>query len=88
MSIICRRGGIWLLAIAALVATGSGCAMCEHPYDHAYTYYGGAWQRDNYYRGRVGSILEPAGGPTHQAIPVGLSPTEAVLPKSASPVYE
>ena len=35
--------------------------MCCSPYDNAYVYQGGAWQRDNLCEGRVGSAFFPAG---------------------------
>ena len=38
-----------------------GCAICCSPYDYAYGYYGGAWQRDDLCNGRVGSAFAPAG---------------------------
>lgn len=49
------------LLSAAMLAAGSGCAMCCAPYDCDYGYTGGAWVRDNPSWGRVGSIFEPAG---------------------------
>ncbi|MCO6454301.1 MAG: hypothetical protein J5I93_03210 [Pirellulaceae bacterium] len=51
-----------LLGLLCLLAT-TGCAMCGAPDDLAYSAYGGVWQRDDMYRGRVGSILDPTGGP-------------------------
>jgi hypothetical protein len=38
-----------------------GCAMCCSPYDYAFGYHGGAWQRDELCTGRVGSVFAPAG---------------------------
>ena len=48
-----------LLIISASLSMG--CAMCCSPYDYAYGYYGGAWQRDDLCNGRVGSVFAPAG---------------------------
>lgn len=59
-----------LLALGLLVAFASmsmGCAMCCSPYDNAYGYYGGRWQRDDLCNGRVGSVYAPAGSPIHTA---------------------
>ena len=53
-----------MLPLALLIASTSlsmGCAMCCSPYDYAFGYYGGAWQRDDLCNGRVGSIYAPAG---------------------------
>ena len=55
-----------LLPLALLIASTSlsmGCAACCSPYDYAFGYYGGAWQRDDLCNGRVGSIIAPAGSP-------------------------
>lgn len=54
-----RASGLGLLAIVAL--WGSGCAMCCSPYDEAYGYTGGRWQRTDLCHGRVGSAFAPAG---------------------------
>ena len=54
-----------LLALGLLIGSASlstGCAMCCSPYDYAYGYYGGIWQRDNLCHGRVGSAYAPAAG--------------------------
>ena len=51
--------GLSLLGIAALLT--SGCAMCCSPYDEAYGFTGGRWQRTNLCHGRVGSAFAPAG---------------------------
>ena len=53
-----------LFPLALLIISASlsmGCAMCCSPYDYAYGYYGGAWQRDDLCNGRVGSAFAPAG---------------------------
>jgi hypothetical protein len=53
-----------LFALGLLVASASlsmGCAACCSPYDYAYGYQGGAWQRDDLCHGRVGSAFTPAG---------------------------
>ena len=49
--------------LLSLVASASGCAICCSPFDEAYSGYGGRWQRDDMYHGRVGSAFAPAGGP-------------------------
>lgn len=49
-----------LIAFASL---SMGCAACCSPYDYAFGYYGGAWQRDDLCHGRVGSVYAPAGSP-------------------------
>ncbi|HUE73634.1 MAG TPA: hypothetical protein VMP01_22340 [Pirellulaceae bacterium] len=54
-----RTFGFGLLVIAALLT--SGCAMCCSPYDEAYGYTGGRWQRTDLCHGRVGSAFAPAG---------------------------
>jgi len=53
-----------LIALGLLIAFASlsmGCATCCSPYDYAYGYNGGAWQRDDLCHGRVGSVFAPAG---------------------------
>ena len=52
------------IAVAALLAASGGCAVCQHCADYFYPAYGGVWQRDNQNSGRVGSVIDPAGGPT------------------------
>lgn len=52
--------------LAALAVGMSGCAMCCAPFDYDYPYTGGAWVRDIPDRGRVGSVIDPAG---YKAIP-------------------
>ncbi len=54
-----RFSSLGLLALVALLA--SGCAMCCSPYDEAYGYSGGRWQRTDLCSGRVGSAFAPAG---------------------------
>lgn len=53
-----------LLLLITLASLSSGCAMCCSPFDNAYGYTGGRWQRDDLCHGRVGSAFAPAGGPT------------------------
>lgn len=48
--------------LLSLVASGSGCAVCSHPWDYAYAAYGGKLQRADQFNGRVNSVFEPAGG--------------------------
>ena len=48
-----------------LASLSMGCAMCCSPYDYAYGYYGGAWERDDLCNGRVGSVFAPAGSQVH-----------------------
>lgn len=53
-----------LFPLGLLILSASmsmGCAMCCSPYDYAYGYNGGAWQRDDLCNGRVGSVFAPAG---------------------------
>ena len=69
-----------LFLLGLLIASASmsmGCAMCCSPYDYAYPYYGGRWQRDNLCNGRVGSAFDPAGSP--------VIPTKQ---QAAGPVWE
>jgi len=48
--------------IAMLMLAGfSGCAMCDNAHDSSYAAFGGKWQRDNPYSGRVASAFDPAG---------------------------
>jgi hypothetical protein len=68
------RSLLMLLLVSGL-ATASGCVMCAAPDDTAYSAYGGAWQRDDMYHGRVGSILDPTGGP-YLVASEGEPPTE------------
>ena len=44
-----------------IVATCSGCAMCDNSLDNAFGAYGGRWQRTDQSRGRVASVIDPAG---------------------------
>lgn len=65
----------WLLA---LLASGSGCAMCAHPWDYAYAAYGGKFQRGDQFNGRVNSAFAPAG--------YGVTEGETIVP-SDEPTY-
>ncbi len=48
--------------VAVLVLAGlTGCAMCDNSQDCSYPAFGGKWQRDNPFSGRVGSLFDPAG---------------------------
>jgi hypothetical protein len=38
-----------------------GCAMCGSQDDYTYAAFGGRWQRDDPFNGRVGSAFAPAG---------------------------
>lgn len=54
-----RKQYIW---VAMLMLAGfSGCAMCDNAHDSSYAAFGGKWQRDNPYSGRVASAFDPAG---------------------------
>lgn len=55
---------IRLAGVVGLVIASSfvGCSVCCTPYDDAYPAYGGKWQREDRYHGRVGSAFHPAGG--------------------------
>jgi len=44
-----------------LLASASGCAMCNNSQDNAFAAYGGKWQRGDLYHGRVASLFDPAG---------------------------
>ena len=71
-----------LFALGLLVASASlsmGCAACCSPYDYAYGYNGGAWQRDDLCHGRVGSAFAPAGSK------VLVDQKPAMEPESAEP---
>ena len=60
-----------LLAIVATLCLASGCSMCCHPYDGAYLYQGGSWQRNDPVYGRVGSAFTPeVGSPVAVSVPV------------------
>ncbi len=50
------------LALAALLISLAGCAMCANPFDCQYAAYGGRLPRADMVNGRVGSILDPASG--------------------------
>jgi hypothetical protein len=70
-----------LFSLGLLVAFASmsmGCAACCSPYDYAYGYYGGAWQRDDLCHGRVGSAYAPAGSPV-------IAKKELTAPKEFEP---
>ena len=54
-------------AVGCFALLYSGCAMCCGPFDYHYPNYGGAIQRSDPERGRVGSIFSdpgPLGGPS------------------------
>lgn len=84
--------------VAMLVLAGTtGCAMCDNAQDGTYAAFGGKWQRDNLYSGRVASLFDPADGqvieqqvsgqdaPTEaDSVPEGMEQTE----ESAEPVVE
>lgn len=65
--------------LIVLASMSTGCATCCSPYDNAYPYYGGAWQRDDLCHGRVGSAYAPAGSP------VILNKQPAAEPEMAEP---
>jgi hypothetical protein len=50
------------LALAAMLISLAGCAMCANPFDYHYAAYGSRLPRADMVNGRVGSILDPAGG--------------------------
>ena len=50
------------LALAAMLISLTGCAMCVDSFDCQYAAYGGRLPRTDMVNGRVGSILDPAGG--------------------------
>ena len=50
------------LALAAMLLSLAGCAMCANPFDCYYAAYGGRLPRTDMVHGRVGSILDAAGG--------------------------
>src|SRR5438552_8343207 len=83
-----------LFSLGLLIASASlstGCATCCHPYDYAYGYYGGAWQRDDLCNGRVGSAFAPAGSRVIQTKQQGEStPSEGpnTLPPPSDTVPE
>ena len=68
-----------LLLLVGLLPLGTGCALCSSCDDYSYGAYGGRWQRDDYVRGRVGSVFEPAGSfvITDQAVAEETTPDEA-----------
>ena len=76
-----------LLALGLLITSASmsmGCATCCSPYDYAYGYHGGAWQRDDLCNGRVGSVYAPAGSRVH-AEKQGQPAAEAAEPNPLPP---
>ena len=82
-----RTLGLSLLGIAAMLT--SGCAMCCSPYDEAYGFTGGRWQRTDLCHGRVGSAFAPAGvaGETIiEDVPAELTPPAPPADESAAPM--
>ncbi|MGI8981803.1 MAG: hypothetical protein ACR2FY_21445 [Pirellulaceae bacterium] len=76
-----------LFALGLLIASASmsmGCATCCNPYDYAYGYHGGAWQRDNLCDGRVGSVFAPAGSQVY-ANKQQAEKTESTEPETLPP---
>ena len=76
--------------VAMLVlAASAGCAMCDNSQDCTYPAFGGKWQRDNPYSGRVASLFDPAGhrmvAPAALAAPTEATPApdEAETPETA-----
>lgn len=68
--------------VAMLVLAGlTGCAMCDNSQDCTYPAFGGKWQRDNLFSGRVASLFDPAG---HQTV----APADGQAPTLAAPVPE
>lgn len=49
----------WVAMLA--LASFTGCAMCDNSEDCTYPAFGGKWQRDNPFSGRVGSLFDPGG---------------------------
>ena len=79
-----------LLPLGFLIVSASlsmGCATCCSPYDYAYGYYGGAWQRDDLCNGRVGSVFAPAGTQVYVAKQKAETPpaTNPLAPPETSP---
>jgi len=69
-----RKQFVW---VATLMLAGlTGCAMCDNAEDFGYSAFGGKWQRDNPYSGRVASAFDSAG---RQVFESGM-PTEAGMP--------
>jgi hypothetical protein len=65
--------------VATLMLAGlTGCAMCDNGQDSSYAAFGGKWQRDNPYSGRVGSAFDPA----------GMRVIDSSLPTQAEPPME
>ncbi len=76
-----------LFALGLLIVSASlsmGCATCCSPYDYAFGYHGGAWQRDDLCNGRVGSVYAPAGSPVH-ANKQQAAKTESMEPDTLPP---
>ena len=68
--------------VAMLVLAGlTGCAMCDNSQDCTYPAFGGKWQRDNPFSGRVASLFDPAG---HQLV----APADGKTPTLAAPAPE
>jgi hypothetical protein len=68
-----------ILLCFCVVAVLSGCAMSDNCWDDAYNTYGGAFERQDRFHGRVGSVLSD---PMMQAVePGGMrdTPTQADL---------
>lgn len=77
-----RLFALGLLVVSASLSTG--CATCCNPYDYAYGYHGGAWQRDNLCDGRVGSVFAPAGSQVY-ASKKPAAKTESMEPDTLPP---
>jgi len=79
--------------VATLMLAGlTGCAMCDNAEDFGYSAFGGKWQRDNPYSGRVASAFDPAGMqvldsgmPTEQEMPREIMEEEMVEPLTEMP---
>ncbi len=68
-----------LLLCLCIVALLSGCAMCSNCWDDAYNAYGGAMDRQDRFRGRVGSVLSDPMTQVEIQDAADQSPTEADL---------
>ena len=55
-----RLAPICLVSLC-LLPLCAGCAMCSSQDDYTYAAFGGRWQRDDPFIGRVGSVFAPAG---------------------------
>ena len=75
------------LALATMLISLAGCAMCANPFDCYYAAYGGRLPRHDMVNGRVGSILDPAGGGVQTTQEIQTD-NEAFAPEANGNLYD